>query len=176
MPVLSPDRSLLLIIDVQEKLTPAIEGGAAMIKTIQKLAAAADLLGIPVLATEQYPKGLGPTVTNLAGRPTILKDSFDATAAEGFFQALPADRPELLLAGCEAHVCVLQTAMGLRRAGRRTILITDAVGSRKAADKAAALDRAAEEGVERVTAEMALFEWLQDRRHPRFREILALIR
>ena len=176
MPALSPDRSVLLIIDLQEKLAPAIDGGAAMINTIKKLAAAADLLGVPVLATEQYPKGLGPTVAELAGRPTILKDSFDATSAPGFFEALPADRPEFLLAGCEAHVCVLQTAMGLRRAGRRTILITDAVGSRKATDKAAALDRAAEEGVERVTAEMVLFEWLQDRRHPRFREILALIR
>jgi nicotinamidase-related amidase len=176
MPVLSPDRSVFLIIDVQEKLAPAIDGGAVMINTIKKLAAAADILGIPVLATEQYPKGLGPTVAELAGRPTILKDSFDATAAEGFFEALPTDHPDILLAGCEAHVCVLQTAMGLRRAGRRTILITDAVGSRKASDKAAALARAAEEGVERVTAEMALFEWLQDRRHPRFREILALIR
>jgi nicotinamidase-related amidase len=176
MPALSSDRSLLLIIDVQEKLAPAIQDGAAMINTIQKLAAAADLLGVPVLATEQYPEGLGSTVTELAGRPTILKTSFDATAAPGFFEALPADRPELLLAGCEAHVCVLQTAMGLRRAGRRVILIADAIGSRKAADKAAALERAAEDGVERVTAEMALFEWLRDSRHPRFREILALIR
>jgi len=176
MPVLASARSLLLIIDVQEKLAPAIDGGAGMIATIQRLVTAADLLEIPVLATEQYPTGLGVTVAPLSGRLTIEKTSFDATRAPGFLDALPADRPDILLAGCEAHVCVLQTAMGLRRAGRRTIVIADAVGSRKAADKAAALNRAAEDGVERVTAEMALFEWLQDCRHPRFREILALIR
>jgi nicotinamidase-related amidase len=176
MPVLSQARSLLLIVDVQEKLIPAIHSAGSMMQTIQKLASAADLLDIPVLLTEQYPSGLGPTIAALAGRPTVVKNSFDATLAAGFFESLPADRPDILLAGCEAHVCVLQTAMGLRRAGRRTILISDAVGSRVPADKAAALQRAAEEGVECVTSEMALFEWLQSRDHPRFREILALIR
>lgn len=180
MPALRLDRSVLVIVDVQEKLAPAIAEGAAMIATIAKLAAGADILGAPVLVTEQYPKGLGHTIAGLsgalAGRAAILKDSFDATLAPGFLDALPTERPDILLAGCEAHVCVLQTAFGLIRAGRRVALVSDAVGSRRPSDKSAALVRAAADGVEVVTAEMALFEWVQDRRHPRFRDILALIR
>ena len=81
-----------------------------------------------------------------------------------------------MLAGCESHVCVLQTALGLLRAGRRVVVVQDAVGSRQAASVRAALDRLARHGADLVTTEMALFEWLGTAEHPRFREAVALIK
>jgi nicotinamidase-related amidase len=80
------------------------------------------------------------------------------------------------VAGVEAHVCVLQTVLGLLRPGRRVFIVADAVGSRDPADKAAALDRASRNGAEVVTSEMVLFEWLRDARHPRFREVQKLLK
>ena len=89
---------------------------------------------------------------------------------------LPPGTKEVVVAGCEAHVCVLQTVLGLVAAGRRTVVATDAVGSRDPADKAAALERMAGHGAELVTSEMVLFEWLGDARHPRFREVQKLLK
>ena len=85
-------------------------------------------------------------------------------------------RAEMVVAGCEAHVCVLQTALGLLAAGKRVHVVRDAVGSRRPESKAAALERLARHGAEIVTTEMVLFEWLESAEHPRFREIVALIK
>jgi nicotinamidase-related amidase len=177
MHTLDRGQSLLLVIDVQQRLMPAIDDGAAVIATVRRLLEAAALLEVPQLATEQNPAGLGATVASLPrGVPTLAKMSFDACRAPGFLEQLPPQRRQLLLAGCEAHVCVLQTALGLLQRGFQVYVAADAVGSRSAASKAAALARLQRHGAEIVTAEMAVFEWLESAGHPRFREAVALIK
>ncbi len=176
--LLSAERAVLLLIDFQQRLMPAIHDGDAVVARAVRLAEAASLLGVPALATEQYPAGLGPTVGPLAGYPAavLAKTSFSAVADPGFAALLPPGTREVVIGGCEAHVCVLQTALDLASARHRVILAADATGSRDPADKAAALDRARARGIEVVTSEMVLFEWLRDAKHPRFREVQRLLR
>ncbi len=175
MRTIDPAASLLLLIDLQERLMPAIDGGAAVLANARRLLDAARLLGVPVLATEQNPRGLGVTVPSLAGAPTVAKTTFDALRAPGVLDRLP-ERLVPVVAGCEAHVCVLQTVLGLLGAGRRAFVVADAVGSRRADSREAALRRMERHGAEVVTTEMAVFEWLGTSEHPRFRDALALIR
>ena len=178
MPIIDRDNSILLIIDFQARLMPAIADGAAALADARRLIEAADLLDVPVLFTEENPEGLGPTVPELAsyanGR-VARKMSFDACRTAGFVERL-AGRPQIVVAGCETHVCVLQTVLGLVAAGRRIYLVRDATGSRRAESKETAIRRMERHGVEIVTTEMVVFEWLESAEHPRFRDALALIR
>ncbi len=169
---------MLLLIDFQQRLVPAIHDGEAVVARAVRLAEAARLLDVPVRATEQNPAGLGRTVAPLAGYPqaVLAKTAFSAVADPGFSALLPAGAAEVVVAGCEAHVCVLQTVLGLAGSGRRVFVAADAVGSRDPADRAAAIERARQHGAEIVTSEMVLFEWLRDSRHPRFREVQKLLR
>lgn len=169
---------VVLLVDLQERLLRAIDGGEQVLANAVRLAEGARLLDVPVRATEQYPKGLGTTVEELAGFAdrTIAKTAFPGTADPGFADLLPADAEEIVLAGIEAHVCVLQTALGLVAQRRRVLVAADAVGSRNALDKTVALERMQRNGVEVVTTEMVLFEWVRDAAHPRFREVQDLIR
>ncbi len=169
--------SMLLVIDIQTRLTPAIDGAASVVSNARRLVDAARLLGAPVLFTEQNPEGLGPTVAELAPDPSIVvrKMTFDACHSPEFVLRAPADRA-MVIAGCEAHVCVLQTALGLIGRGRRVFVVRDAIGSRRAESKEAAIARMAHHRVEIVTAEMVVFEWLGTAEHPRFKEAAALIR
>jgi len=128
--------------------------------------------------TEQNARGLGPTVAALApADPTKVqhKMSFDAVRAGGFLERVPKNRA-VVVAGCEAHVCVLQTCLGLIEAGRKVYLVRDAVGSRRAENKETAIRRLETHGAEIVTTEMVLFEWVETAEHPRFRDILALVK
>jgi nicotinamidase-related amidase len=176
--VLSSEGAVLLLIDLQQRLMPAIGDNETVIARAARLAEAARLLDVPVVATEQYPAGLGPTVAPLAAYPSavLAKTAFSATNDPGFPGLLPAGAGEIILAGVEAHVCVLQTALGLLGSGRRVVVAADAVGSRESADKTAAIDRARQHGAEIVTSEMVLFEWLRDAKHPRFREVQKLLK
>lgn len=175
--MLTAERSVLLLVDLQARLMPVIADGPVVTANARRLVLAAGLLGVPVLATEQNPSGLGATVPELAGRAArvLAKTTFDATRADGLTAALPAGHTVVVL-GCEAHVCVLQTVLGLLDGGRRVAVVADAVGSRAPANRAAALERARGHGAELVTTEMVVFEWLADSAHPRFREVLALIK
>jgi isochorismate hydrolase len=157
---------------------PAIHDGETMVARTLRLAEAALLLGVPVRATEQYPKGLGQTVAPLAAYPqaVLAKTSFSAAGDPGFATLLPAGASEVIIAGCEAHVCVLQTALDLTGAGKRVLLAADAIGSRDPADRAVAIERARQRGVEVVTSEMVLFEWLRDASHQSFREVQKLLK
>ena len=177
MPLIDPTRTLLLVIDVQVRLMPAIATGADVIANTGRLAAAARLLDVPVLVTEQNAGGLGPTVPELAPEPgtAFPKMSFGAARSPGFLEGLPGDR-DCVVTGCEAHICVLQTVFGLLEAGRRVYVVGDAVGSRRTGNRDAALARMAAHGAEVVTTEMVVFEWLGTARHPRFREIAKLIK
>ena len=177
MLTLDAKTSMLLVIDFQARLTPAIDGAEAAIANAGRLVRGAEILGVPTLYTEQYPKGLGHMVPELAP-PTgalIEKTTFDSTRAPGFIERLPKDHA-LVVTGCEAHICVLQTVLGLIDAGRRVYVAADAVGSRKAESKRFALQRMARAGATLATTEMVLFEWVGDARHPRFKDISALVK
>jgi len=178
MTIATASGSLLLVIDFQGRLMPAISGGAEAVANAGRLIAAARLLGVPVVYTEQNPKGLGGTVSELAPRAadTVLaKMTFDAWRSPEVRGAVP-DGLELVVTGCEAHVCVLQTVLGALADGRRVKVVRDAVGSRRETSHAAALDRMARHGAEIVTAEMVVFEWLGSAEHPHFKEAIALIK
>jgi len=176
--LLTAQSTAVLLIDLQERLMPAIYDSEVVVARAVRLAEAARLLDVPVRATEQYPAGLGPTVKPLAAYPqaVLAKTAFSAVTDPGFPALLPAGTSEIVVAGCEAHVCVLQTVLGLLGGGQRVLLAADAVGSRDPADRAAAIDRARQHGVEIVTSEMVLFEWLRDAKHPKFREVQNLLK
>lgn len=170
--------SLLLVIDMQIRLHPAIADGEAALREATRLAGIARLLGVPVWATEHCADAIGPLLpelTPLVAR-TFHKTSFDACRTPAFHAAIASERPDILLCGYEAHVCVLQTAMGLLRMGKRVWLARDAVGSRIANSRRAALARLAAAGVTLVTAEMAGFEWAEDAGHPQWRPFLKLVK
>ena len=171
------EATALLVVDFQSRLMPAIEDGAALVANTRLLLAAAGVLEVPIAFTEQNTRGLGATVPELdpgAHGPVLSKMTFDA-CRNGGLAHLPS-RPGLVIAGCEAHVCVLQTALGLLDAGRRVFVVQDAVGARRAESKAVALRRMERHGAEIVTTEMVVFEWLASAEHPRFREALALLK
>ena len=176
--LLTAESAVLLLIDLQERLMPAIHDGQVVIDRAVRLAEAARLLEVPIRATEQYPAGLGPTVPSLAKYPqaVLAKSTFSATADPGFRALLPAGVSQIVVAGCEAHVCVLQTVLSLLPSGHRVLLAADAVGSRDPDDRAAAIARARQHGAEVVTSEMVLFEWLRDAQHPKFREVQHLLK
>jgi hypothetical protein len=134
-------------------------------------------MGVPVLVTEQNPAGIGPTDDRLglAGRRTIEKHTFGSCTTPAFLEAI-GDTPDIVLAGCEAHVCVLQTVLGLRDLGRRVFVVRDAVGARTAESKETALARMARHGAEIVTVEMVVFEWLGSSQNPAFRKAIALVK
>jgi Isochorismatase family len=106
----------------------------------------------------------------------LVRDHVLGGVGSGFPALLPAGAGQIVVAGCEAHVCVLQTVLGLPGSGRRVLVAAGAVGSRDPADRAVAPDRATQHGAEIVTSEMALFEWLGDTRHPKFREVQKLLK
>jgi nicotinamidase-related amidase len=177
MPVIDRARSALLIVDFQTRLMPAIEDGEAAVANARRLIDGAELFDIPILVTEQNAAGLGATVAALrcATARLVHKMTFDACRMPDFLAALP-DRPDLVVAGCETHVCVLQTVLGLIAAGRRIYAVRDAMGSRRSESKETALHRMEKNGAEIVTTEMVLFEWLATAADPKLRKVLDLVR
>lgn len=169
-------RSALVLVDYQAKLMPAIADAESVLAHALLLADAAALLGVPIVGTEQNPAGLGPNVEAIRARcpRTLAKTHFDA-CEDGLLEALAAV-PEVVIAGCEAHVCLLQTALGLRRAGKPLWVVAPASGSRDRADHALAMQRLRDAGATIVGTEMVVFEWLHDCRHPRFREVLTRLK
>jgi nicotinamidase-related amidase len=174
---MSAARSVLVLVDYQHRLMPMIHGGAQAVARALRLADAARELGVRVLGTEQNPAGLGPNDAALRQRcaSTLAKMHFDA-CEDGLLELLGDAGPEVVIAGCEAHVCLLQTALGLRRAGRCVWVVADACGSRSAADQALAMQRLQQAGATLVSTEMVVFEWLHGCTHPRFKPVLALVK
>ncbi|HEY1260877.1 MAG TPA: isochorismatase family protein [Stellaceae bacterium] len=177
MPVIDRTRSALLVIDFQTRLMPAIKAGEAVVANARRLIDGAGLFDIPILVTEQNAAGLGDTVAELhcAAARLAHKMTFDACRMPDFLAALP-DRPDLVVAGCETHVCVLQTVLGLIAAGRRVYAVRDAMGSRRRESKETALRRMEKNGAEIVTTEMVLFEWLSTATDQRLRRVIDLVR
>ena len=179
--IVDRDRSVLLVIDVQERLAPATAEPDRVIANCAVLMKAAARLDVPVLVSEQYPKGLGPTVGALRGLAADAdiypKLHFSCADDPGYRARLDAlGRRQAILAGMETHVCVLQTALGAKAIGYQVAVVGDAVSSRAPDNKAAALARMAANGIEVVTTEMIVFEWLGQAGTEAFRELSALIK
>lgn len=177
MLTIDPKRSLLLVIDFQSRLMPAIHDGDVAVRNANRLIDAAKLCDIPRLFTEQNPNGLGSTVQELPVEKDRLihKQFFDACREVGFLDHVPADA-HIVAVGCESHVCVQQTVLGLLDASRKTFVVRDALGSRHPEDKETAIRRMERHGAEIVTTEMVVFEWLQTADRPEFRQAITLIR
>ena len=177
------NNSALVIIDVQQRLAAAMPSGVRerVVQQIGILLAAAELLSVPVIVTEQYPKGLGPTeqelINSLKGKaPVIEKTNFSCVKADGFNSALElAACKQVILTGMETHICVLQTALDLIEAGYEVFVVEDAVSSRTKSNQYNALQRLRQAGVIVTNVESLLFEWLQDASHPHFKTLSKLI-
>jgi nicotinamidase-related amidase len=173
--LIDAERSALLVVDLQEKMVPALADGAAVVANVRWLIGVATRLGVPVAAVEQYPQGLGPLVPEIAAAlapgAVAAKNHFSCVAA-GCLAGLPgAGRAQVVLAGAEAHVCVLQSALELAAGGKEVFVVADAVGSRRAQDRDVALARMRADGVRIVTREMVAFEWLRCAGTALFREV-----
>jgi len=177
MPLIHNDKSLFLIIDLQARLLPAIFQGDEVVQKTAKLQQAAEILNIPLLFTEQNPKGLGPTTDQLTvpeGR-LFTKMTFDCCKTGGFREMLQG-KDQIVVAGSEAHVCVLQTVLGLLEWEKSVFVLSDAIGSRTLENKQAGITRMQQNGAEIITTEMVLFEWLESAKNPNFKSILQLIK
>jgi nicotinamidase-related amidase len=174
--------SALLLVDLQEKLIPAMHEPAPVLGNSLILLTAAGRLSVPATITEQNPQGLGPTVPDIAaavrGREVIFpKMTFSAAGEPAVMSRMrQSRRTQVVIAGIEAHVCVLQTAIGLHQAGYQLFVVSDAVTSRKPASAVQALERLRQNGISIVTTEMVLFEWLGRAGTDEFRELSRLIR
>jgi len=201
--LLDAEESHLVLVDYQSRLLPALHEGELVVANAVRLARIAQLLQVPLWCTEENPEGLGATVAPLqplvAGR-VLPKMAFDGSsvllprlkpvqkpAQGGNARSLPkhlqkaapppaAARESIVLAGCEAHVCLLQTALGLLEEELEVWVVTDACSSRSERSRDAAFDRLAAAGAELVTTEMVAFEWLRDPGHPRFKEVLSIVK
>ncbi|ANY62401.1 isochorismatase family protein [Comamonas aquatica] len=201
--LLDADDSQLVLIDYQEKLMPAIFEGPQVLANAVKLAKLANLMQVPVWGTEQNPSRLGPNASELRALcdQTLSKMSFSA-AEDGLIDLLrppvrkqqggnarslpkhlqkpaaPAEpeRPSIIIAGCEAHVCLLQTALQLLEEEMEVWVVTDACSSRSERNRDAAFDRLAGAGAELVTTEMVAFEWIRSCEHPAFKQMLELVK
>jgi nicotinamidase-related amidase len=176
---LRPDNSVVVLVDVQDKLLAKIPTAAGLVRNAGFLLDAAGLLDVPVRATEQYPKGLGPTTAELARRlnpPPTAKTAFSCCGAGTLLDELEMlRRPSVVLVGMETHVCVAQTALDLIEAGLHVFLPVDALAARFAIDHDTALRRLERAGAEPTTVEAVAFEWLADSTHPQFKAVSKLI-
>lgn len=183
-PLSDAAQSTLLLIDWQQRLFQAMpaDAGSNALRQTRLLTKVASLLGVPVIATRQYPQGLGPIVDALLTElppdaPVADKTAFSCLACAPVQQALIAGRrPQVVLAGMETHVCVLQTAHDLIAHGYQVFVATDAVCSRAPSNIAQGLSRIGAMGATLTNAESVVFEWLRDAQHPQFRAVSALLR
>ena len=173
--------SALVVIDMQERLVPAMLAPARTLKNAALLITAAREMHVPVLLTEQYPEGLGRTMPEIAsvasGFPVFEKLHFSCMEDGAFSTALTGlNRKQIILAGMEAHICVVQTAASLLEAGYQVFVVSDATASRSAESEQACLHRLSAAGVGMVTSEMVVFEWLGKAGTASFKKMLPRIK
>ena len=175
------ENTILVLIDYQERLFPAMHDKETLLDNVLKLVKGVNALGVPVLLTEQYPKGLGPTLPQIKELlPEVMpleKTCFDSLSEDNFSAALKASaRKQVLLAGIEAHICVYQTALSLARSGYQVQVVDDCCSSRSLHNKEIAMFKMGAAGISPTTTEMALFELLKVGRGDVFKQISAIIK
>ncbi len=181
MNTLNADNSLVLIIDIQERLVGALDKDIVVSKAV-KIASAAKVLRIPVMVTEQYPKGLGNTVPMLkevlaADTLVVEKTSFNALLEDGMAEKIASyGKKQIVIFGIETHICVHQTAAALIEAGYDVYVIKDACASRNKYEFKQGIDIMQQNGAKISCVEIALFEWLKGAKNPKFKEVQALIK
>lgn len=178
--MISSENSLFLIIDIQEKLVKMLENDD-IVKNTFVISKACDVLNIPVVVTEQYPKGLGETVLDiksaLSNAKYFEKTSFSALQNEDVLNEIEkSSKKQIIICGIEAHICVLQTAVELVDKGFEVYLLNDCSASRKNSDYLSAVEFLKQKGVKIVNKEIALFMFLRSSKHPNFKELQALIK
>ena len=183
--LMNADDTVVVVVDMQEKLLPAIENGAALIASVQRLIQGARILSVPVYFTEQYPKGLGKTVSSINVGETEATDQsnvfekkmFSFRESTGLLEELKrCEAHNVLIIGIEAHICVLQSALDAVALGFNVFVCADAVGARREHDRAIALQRLEANGVTLTTVESALFEVCETANHPQFKALSALVK
>jgi nicotinamidase-related amidase len=181
VPILDKNNSLLLVIDVQEKLVPAISGIDVLLTRLQALVRGARTMNVPMMFTEHCPDRIGFTVDpicELASNATYVhKTYFGAVRVNEISEKIKSEeRCQIVIAGTEAHVCVMQTALGLLEQGYDVFLVIDGIGSREPQDMEIAIERLCLAGAIPVTSEMVLFEWLEHADVSCFREVLGIVK
>lgn len=175
--MLNSENCLLLVIDIQEKLLNAVFNKSILEKNSRILKLSADILKIPVIITEQYPKGLGSTIEDIKNTNIYEKTSFNALEVKELTEYISStNRNQIILIGIETHICVYQTALALHNLGYNVVLAQNACGSRTEFEHLAAIDVMKSNNIEIKTTEMILFELLKSSKHPNFKEIQALIK
>lgn len=174
--LLNAEQSCFVLVDVQEKLIPTIYQHQNLIANCEWLLNLCNQLKVPVFISEQYPQGLGstvPTLKNLVNENYYsAKTTFSCAADEACLEKINSlNKSQVVMAGIEAHVCVLQSAIDLSARGKQVFVVSDAIASRNLFDKEMALQRMRAAGIQIVTKEMVLFEWLRHSRHPKFKEL-----
>ena len=174
--LLNKSDSILLLVDVQEKLTPHVLDQEEIVARCEWLLKLANRMGVPVLVSEQYPSGLGSTLPNFAPyydrAKVIEKIHFSCAQEPNYLQALKQySKNQVVIVGIETHVCVLQTAMELKSSGKEVFVVVDAVSSRKGLDRKYALKRMKQAGIHLVTSEMVFFEWVRKAGSPEFKAL-----
>ena len=175
------EHAQLLVIDIQERLLPSIAEHAAVLAQAERMIQAAAALEVPITVSEQYPRGLGATVPGIVaaarGAERLQKMTFSVCAdAAGRERISALGRPQVLIVGIEAHVCVYQTALDLLSVALRPVVLADAVGSRRPLDCTIALDGLRTAGVTITTVESAIFQLVYEAGTERFRRILPIVR
>lgn len=179
---LDRERAVLVVVDAQERLFPHIDGHAALERELVRLVTGCRTLSLPIIVTEQYTKGLGPTIASVrealgSDYDPIEKATFSCAGHEPFVNALDElGRQQVVLCGIEAHVCVYQTAIDLIDRGHFVYLVTDAVGSRRGSNAALAIRRIEQAGGTSTSVEMALFELLAVSGTDEFRAVSKLVK
>jgi nicotinamidase-related amidase len=185
MPLTLGRYSQLLIIDAQERLAAAMppDDLAAAVANVERLVIAAKILDVPIIATEHNPKGLGHIIPAIRAQLPVqleatAKTCFSCCTAAGFERSLDRepDRKQVVIVGMEAHICIVQTASGLRRWGYQVFVVEDAICSRHPAHRINAVERMRQSGIQITNTESVAFEWLGDSSHERFREVWSLFR
>ncbi len=179
--MLRRDDTVLALLDVQGRLATLMHDREALYRSLVTLVQGVQALGLPIVWMEQYPKGLGPTIPELAqllnGQQPLEKTCFSACGLAAFVAQLRATgRRQVLLAGIETHICVFQTGRDLLSLGYHVEVVTDGVSSRTAANRQLALDRLSAAGASLTSVEMCLFELLREAGSPEFRQISQLVR
>jgi len=179
--ILRRDDTVLLMIDMQEKLLPVMQHSESVLSKVSTLLKAANILSIPIFYTEQYPKGLGSTaaslLTDLTNAKRFEKMTFSCCGSDTFLDALgEIGRDQVLICGIESHVCVSQTALDLLDEGAQVHVAVDACSSRSADCYQNALSRMSREGVILTNAESAVFEMLHVAGTDEFKQISRLIK